>query len=188
METRRSRVARAPSRSDAEGALDLGEAAPEAARRRQRHPQKRHKSLTNGHFAATPRPFEGSVGPLATLQPTAPIPPSRPPTSAVRGWPHWNIAVKTAPATAAIVLTAVRVSIQDSRVALDAACAWATVVWGRIPGPRQPTRKIVPGLRMLRRANTASRLSRAWSSHPRNFPRTRRVHSSEGLVRLTASQ
>ena len=60
METRRSRVARAPSRSDAEGALDLGEAAPQAARRRQRHPQKRHKSLTNGHFAATPRPLRAA--------------------------------------------------------------------------------------------------------------------------------
>ena len=41
MEARRSRVARAPSRSDAEGALDLGGTAPQAARHRRRHPQKR---------------------------------------------------------------------------------------------------------------------------------------------------
>ena len=46
MEARRSRVARAPSRSDAEGALDLGGTAPQAARHHRRHPQKRHKSLT----------------------------------------------------------------------------------------------------------------------------------------------
>jgi len=32
------------SRSDAEGALDLGGTAPQAARHRRRHPQKRHKS------------------------------------------------------------------------------------------------------------------------------------------------
>ena len=44
VEARRSRVARAPSRSDAEGALDLGGTAPQAARHRRRHPQKRHKS------------------------------------------------------------------------------------------------------------------------------------------------
>jgi len=44
VEARRSRVARAPSRSDAEGALDLRGTVPQAARRRRRHPQKRHKS------------------------------------------------------------------------------------------------------------------------------------------------
>src|SRR5207244_3664818 len=44
VEARRSRVARAPSRSDAAGALDLGGTAPQAARRRRRHPRKRHKS------------------------------------------------------------------------------------------------------------------------------------------------
>ena len=44
MEARRSRVARAPSRSDAAGALDLGGTAPQAARHHRRHPQKRHKS------------------------------------------------------------------------------------------------------------------------------------------------
>ena len=38
VEARRSRVARAPSRSDAEGALDLGGTAPQAARHRRRHP------------------------------------------------------------------------------------------------------------------------------------------------------
>ena len=48
VEARRSRVARAPSRSDAEGALDLGGTAPQAARHRQRHPQKRHKSRGHG--------------------------------------------------------------------------------------------------------------------------------------------
>jgi len=42
------RVARAPSRSDAEGALDLGGTAPQAARHRRRHPQKRHKSRRPG--------------------------------------------------------------------------------------------------------------------------------------------
>ena len=45
VEARRSRVALAPSRSDAEGALDLGGTAPQAARYRRRRPQKRHKSL-----------------------------------------------------------------------------------------------------------------------------------------------
>ena len=51
MEARRSRVARAPSRSDAEGALDLGGTAPQAARHRRRHPQKRHKSPKWGGWA-----------------------------------------------------------------------------------------------------------------------------------------
>ena len=45
VEARRSRVARAPSRSDAEGALDLGGTVPQAAQRPRTHPRKRHKSL-----------------------------------------------------------------------------------------------------------------------------------------------
>src|SRR6476469_10083964 len=32
---------------------------------------------------------EGRLGPLLNQQPTATIPPNPPPTSAVRGWPHW---------------------------------------------------------------------------------------------------
>jgi len=49
VEARRSRVARAaPSRCDAEGALDLGGTAPQAAQHRRRHPQKRHKSQCPG--------------------------------------------------------------------------------------------------------------------------------------------
>ena len=44
MEARRSRVARAPSCSDAEGALDLGGTAPQAARHRRRHPRIQQES------------------------------------------------------------------------------------------------------------------------------------------------
>ena len=54
VEARRSRVARAPSRSDAKGALDLGGTAPQAARRRRRHPQKRHKSPRMADLEAPP--------------------------------------------------------------------------------------------------------------------------------------
>src|ERR1700745_4474363 len=32
---------------------------------------------------------EGRLGPLLNQQPTATIPPTPSPTSAVRGWPHW---------------------------------------------------------------------------------------------------
>jgi hypothetical protein len=34
---------------------------------------------------------EASVGPLPATRKTAPNRPTRPPTSAVRGWPHWMI-------------------------------------------------------------------------------------------------
>src|SRR6476469_3138488 len=54
-----------------------------------RQPGRLSRSWPAPSLAATPRSSEGRLGPLPNQQPTATIPPNPPPTSAVRGWPHW---------------------------------------------------------------------------------------------------
>jgi hypothetical protein len=88
VEARRSRVPRSGIASDAEGALDLGGTAPQAAQRPRTHPRKRHKSLviakTRGHDIYQ-QSTETAVPESADLGPnhgSAPVKPSdfTPPT------------------------------------------------------------------------------------------------------------